>query len=263
METGTHFVTIHTTFADVTNYTIATPDGIDAARQCMRENGIKSLPVYRSVGATAAGAINTGMHLRADVSGVLSQQPAARAPRKFVILNGEQYFLMSDREIAIAQDVMAEDGIKKAPIHSTDGLCDDLDVLYARQFVSLPYTKTYADDHSESTYAIVRARDIKHAIELVTCRGGGLIDDECWWSKAANGSGDSVERADASCFYMMWSCDCGASDCRGPEDGTGVAHNSKTETITFRFDDAATGPNRDFCVYLHNGRKPAVEYLET
>jgi hypothetical protein len=181
-------------------------------------------------------------------------------PRRFVLINESVYWVDTERDIANAKDDMVEDGVEVTLIHRTDGMCESkCEFLIARQFVVLPYTKTYADDHSESTYAIVRARDVEHAIELVTCRGGGLIDDECWWSKAANASGDSVERSDATCFYLMWPCDCGDAGCRDENSD----HNSQTETIIFNLNDVTAYPTRDAAVAANNDREPAVEYLDT
>lgn len=177
-------------------------------------------------------------------------------PQKFVLINERVYWVDSERDIARAQDDMAEEQIEKTPIHSIDGLCDDLEFLVARQFVAIPYVRTDSEDCSHTTYAIVRARDVKHAVKLVSERGG-LIDNEAWWSKAANKSGDTVERAGDGCFYLMWPCDCGDTGCEYGE------HDSQTETIVFGFDAAVAGPDREFAVYLNNGREPAVEYLET
>ena len=174
----------------------------------------------------------------------------------FIVVNDVVIHFRADneREINDAKEELANNGEASSAIHDPCG-----GTLVARVFVAIPYVKTYSDDHGEGTYAIVRARDVEHATDLVAAKGGGLIDDEAWWSKEANEKGDTAEGAGDGCFYLMWSCDCGDEGCRDENSD----HESQTETIVFRFDEAVAYPTREDAVAANDDREPAVEYLET
>ena len=211
--------------------------------------------------------------------------------RCFIVVNDTVIYFRDDneREINDAKEELANLGETSAIIHHENGKCGGMvvkkgadqtvlgetpvsiengatfacsrydNLLVARQFVAIPYTKTYADDHGETTYCLFYARDAKHAIELISSRGGSTMNDACWWSKEANKLGDTAERSDANCHYMMWSCDCGDDGCNDEKR----PHDSQTETIIFGFDAAVCYPTRDAAVQANNDREPAVEYLET
>lgn len=175
------------------------------------------------------------------------------ATTRFVFIADEVLPINTDREITAAKEALYE-----CEIDSTEVYLGTPDVLRARVFVTIPYTHTDSDNFSRSKHCIIQARDAKHAIELISAKGGGLIDDECWWSKEANESGDSVEASDNGYFYKMWPCDCGDVGCHDED----TDHESQTEAVQLHFSEAREHSTREAAVAA-NGSEPVVEYLET
>ncbi len=161
----------------------------------------------------------------------------------FVVIDGDIWETNDKRQVVDAQDAAAECGTDVlAQFDDTDSEVDDdfnpvsarlVGPLVARVYVVVPFTRTRADDWSDQCSVIVRARDTKHAHELVADKNSGAEDDD-FWSKEANESGDTPEFCDDDAFYKCWPCDCGDDGCHDDDSD----HETQTEMVAFHFSDA-------------------------